>query len=251
MCPTDTQTSDAISAEGLMTGSMSSPTLNDARSFFIGPGTDRAGLQAAMNSAADAVVADLEDLVPPEQKPQARAVVEQLFARPARGLKLVRVNATDTEEYLADEEILARLRIDGIVVPKGTPQMIDALSSDGVPILALIESAQGVRLAYETAMRSRVVGLVIAPGDLSKDLRMNLRTDGQSLLYVRSKLVVDSAAAGVRPPVDIPSRSEGDALTDEVAYARSLGLWGKLCMKPGQAEVINAAFESQAPRAGN
>jgi citrate lyase subunit beta/citryl-CoA lyase len=79
---------------------------------------------------------------------------------------------------------------------------------------------------------------------------MELRPDGQSLLYTRSKLVVDSAAAGIRAPVDIPSQRQGDALRDEVRLARSLGLWGKLCLQAGQAEVINQAFASVPAVAG-
>jgi citrate lyase subunit beta/citryl-CoA lyase len=110
------------------------------------------------------------------------------------------------------------------------------------PIIGLVESGEGVRLAYETASDARVVALAIAPGDLSKDLRMELRPDGQSLLYTRSKLVVDCAAAGIRAPIDIPSAADGEALLADVALSRSLGLWGRLCLRPGQAEIINAGF---------
>jgi citrate lyase subunit beta/citryl-CoA lyase len=225
---------------------VSSGTFSEARSFFIAAGVEEERLHDALASSAHAVIADFEDLVAPERKAEARSIAKNLFVGSSNSLKLVRVNAPDTDEFQLDLAALSGLTLDGVVVPKGTPDLVARLGAEGLPLLALVESGEGVRLAYETACNPRVAGLVIAPGDLSKDLKMQLRPDGQSLLYTRSKLVVDSAAAGIRGPIDIPSASEGDALADEVAYARSLGLWGKLCMKPGQAEVINDTFAALA-----
>jgi citrate lyase beta subunit len=224
-------------------------SLATATSFFIAPGTEEARLAEALVSPAHAVIADWEDMVAPDRKAEARSLVGRLFSVPAGPLKLVRINAPDTSEYELDAKALSDMDVDGIMVPKGTPDLIELLGPEGAPVLALVETGAGVRLAYETAAMPRVAGLVIAPGDLCRDLRMQLRPDGQSLLYTRSKLVVDCAAAGTRAPIDIPSSSEGDALSDEVAYALSLGLGGKLCLKPGQAEVINETFATGAPSA--
>jgi citrate lyase subunit beta/citryl-CoA lyase len=221
---------------------MTTASLATATSFFIAPGTEEQRLTDALASAAHVVIADWEDMVPPERKTEARDLVRQLFAAPSGPLKVVRINAPDAPEFEVDIKALADVNIDGILVPKGVPDLIERLGPEGPPLLVLVETGAGVRLAYETASMPRVAGLVIAPGDLSKDLRIALRPDGQSLLYTRSKLVVDCAAAGIRSPIDIPSASEGDALRAEVAYAQSLGLGGKLCLKPGQAELINESF---------
>ena len=224
-------------------------SLANARSFFIAAGTDIDALRAAVRSPAHAVIVDFEDLVPAERKDEARRNARALFADPAECLKMVRMNAPDTEHAAADLRAVADMAIDAIVVPKASPSMIDLLGVDGPPIVGLVETGDGVRLAYETARRERVVMLAIAPGDMSKDLRMDLRPDGQSLLYTRSKLVVDSAAAGIRSPIDIPSAAMDEALRADVMYSRSLGLWGRLCLRPGQAEVINLAFDGDAPAA--
>jgi citrate lyase subunit beta/citryl-CoA lyase len=216
--------------------------LSAARSFLIRPGTDAATLTSGLQSAAHAVIADLEDLVPADQKSTARDTVRELFAAPSRASKLVRINAPDTEEFAADRTLLDEIELDGVIVPKASPAMLGMLGGLTLPVLALIETAEGVREAFETARLPTVVALIIAPGDLSKALQIEIRPDGQSLLYTRSKLVVDSAAAGIRPPIDIPARSEGDELRAEVAYARSLGLWGKLCLQVAQAATINEAF---------
>jgi citrate lyase subunit beta/citryl-CoA lyase len=216
--------------------------LADARSFFINAGTNEDGLRAALASAAHAVIADLEDLVPAGQKDAARATARRLFAEPQTALKMVRINAPDTDDFEADMAAIADMALDAIVVPKATPAIIALLGPSGPPIIGLVESGEGVHFAYETACHPRVVMLAIAPGDLSKDLQMALRADGQSLLYTRSKLVVDSAAAGIRPPIDVPSGNMDDALRADVEYSRSLGLWGRLCLRPGQAEVINDSY---------
>ncbi|MDP1795072.1 MAG: aldolase/citrate lyase family protein [Acidimicrobiales bacterium] len=218
-------------------------SLATARSFFIAPGADLDGLRAALESPAHAVIVDLEDLVPVDQKAAARANARALLAEPRATLKIVRVNAPDTEHWAADLAAIADLPIDAILLPKASPSMVQMLGTDGPPIIGLVESGDGVRLAYEIAMLPRVVALAIAPGDLGKDLKLEIRPDGQSLLYARSKLVVDSSAAGIRSPIDIPSAAVGDALRADVALSRSLGLWGRLCLKPGQAAVINEAFD--------
>jgi citrate lyase beta subunit len=216
--------------------------LAGARSFFITAGTNDEVLRQALASPAHAVIADFEDMVPPEQKASARQVAGRLFAEPSDCLKLVRLNAPDSDEHDADVAAIAHMALDAVVVPKASPAMIARMGDDGPAIIALIETGEGVRLAFETACHPRVVALAIAPGDLSKDLRMELRPDGQSLLYTRSKLVVDSAAAGIRSPIDIPSANSDDALRADVQYSRSLGLWGRLCLRPGQAEVINEVY---------
>ncbi|MCU1358733.1 MAG: CoA ester lyase [Ilumatobacteraceae bacterium] len=225
--------------------------LADARSFFITAGTNEEVLRQALASAAHAVVADFEDMVPPDQKAAAREVARRVFAEPTNCLKLVRINAPDSDEHAADMTAMADMGLDGIVVPKATPAIVGLMGDSGPAIVGLVETGEGVRLAYETACMPRVVLLAIAPGDLSKDLRMQLRPDGQSLLYTRSKLVVDSAAAGIRAPIDIPSANLDDALRADVQYSRSLGLWGRLCLRPGQAEVINEIDDEASAAAGH
>jgi len=60
------------------------------------PGSDERKLVKALESAADAVVADLEDAVTPGEKAAARVLVGDVFAATPHGpgpLRLVRVNA--------------------------------------------------------------------------------------------------------------------------------------------------------------
>jgi len=56
--------------------------------------------------------------------------------------------------------------------------------------------------------------------------------------------VLDSAAAGLRPPFDVVQLATRDvgALEAEATTARSLGMGGKLCIHPAQVEIVNTLF---------
>ena len=220
-------------------------TLLTARSLLFAPADDERKLAKALASDADAVVADLEDAVAPEAKPAARAVVRRLFAAAEGGpLRLVRVNAAGTAFHAEDVTLTRELQLAGVVLPKATPEAVDALGEDGPPVVAIAETAQGVRLAYEIAARRRVAALQIGAVDLGAELGLEPRADGLELLYVRSKLVLDSVAAGIRSPFDVVHLDirAARALEEECRLARTLGLRGKACIHPGQIPVVNRAF---------
>ena len=103
-------------------------------------------------------------------------------------------------------------------------------------MIAIVETAQGLRLAYETASSPRVAALLLGAADLGAELGWEPRPDGLELLYARSKVVADSAAAGIRGPFDIVHLDTRDDAGLEAAarFARSLGFRGKACIHPAQ-----------------
>jgi citrate lyase beta subunit len=217
------------------------------RSLLFAPASDEQKLTKALASDADAVVADLEDATAPHEKEAARGIVERLFSdtetRPARA---VRVNAPGTEWFEGDLELVDRLQLDLdlLILPKATPSTVAALGPSGPPVLAIVESAEGLRLAYETAAAERVFGLALGSHDLGAELQTSARPDGLEILYARSKVVADSAAAGRRPPFDTVYLDVRDpaGLEQESVLASTLGFRGKLCIHPGQIEVVNRVF---------
>jgi citrate lyase beta subunit len=220
-------------------------TLDTARSLLFAPADDERKLAKALAGDADAVVADLEDAVAPEAKPGARDVIRRVFAVAESGpLRLVRVNAAETVFHQDDLALIADLELAAVVLPKATPDAVDALGDEGPPVPAIVETAQGVRLAYEIATRPRVVALQIGAVDLGAEVGLESRADGQELVYVRSKLVLDSVAAGLRAPFDVVHLDVDDTkgLEEECRLARSLGLRGKACIHPAQVVVVNLAF---------
>jgi citrate lyase beta subunit len=216
------------------------------RSLLFVPAHDRQRLAAAFASGADAVVADLEDAVPPDRKDEARHVVAEFLPGAGGAARLVRVNPPETGRLDADLAAIAGLELDAVALPKATPESVLALGAKGLPVVAVIESAQGLRQAYEVASSPRVAALVLGAGDLALDLRLEPRPDALELLYARSKLVADSAAAGIRAPFDrvYPRYDDPEGLESDARVARSLGFGGKACADPAQPATVNRVFEA-------
>jgi citrate lyase beta subunit len=220
-------------------------SLATARSLLFAPGHEERKLLKAFAEGADAVVADLEDAVPGGEKEAARAVTRRVLGGAAtRSLVAVRLNGVGTAHWEADLQALSGLELDALVLPKATPKAVAALGADGPPVVAIVDTALGVRHAYETARLPRVAALVLGAVDLGAELGLEARADGQEVLYARSQLVVDSAAAGIRSPFDLVHLDfrDDEGLEAEARLARSLGFRGKACIHPAQVEVVNRVF---------
>jgi citrate lyase subunit beta / citryl-CoA lyase len=220
-------------------------TLDGARSYLFVPATDEHRVDKALASDAHAVVVDLEDAVAPDRKEEARELIRERLREPrSRGAQLVRTNGIDTAYARADLAALADLALDGIVVPKAEPQPLQTLAPSGPPVVALIESAIGLRRALEIANRPRVTRLMFGNVDLAAQLGATPGPDARELLYARSSLVVDAVAAGLAGPIDGPCTAIGDdaALRAETAAAKALGFSGKICIHPSQLATVHAIF---------
>ena len=225
------------------------PDLGTARSLLFVPGNDERKLAKALASQADAVIADLEDSVPADEKEAARElVVGVVTGAQTRVATMVRINGFETPFGQGDWAAVSGLGLAAVVLPKAEPAALGALEGEGPPIVAIVETAAGVRCAFEVASSRRVAALALGGADLGLELGLERRADGQELLFARSKLVVDSAAAGLRRPFDVVHVDVRDrhGLIAECRLARSLGFGGKLCVHPGQVAAVNEAFSPSA-----
>ena len=156
----------------------------------------------------------------------------------------MRVNGVDTAPFERDLALVRELGLEAVMLPKATPEAVAALGADGPPVIAIVETALGLRLAYETAAAPRVAVLMLGAADLGAELGLEPRADELEILYARSKLVADSAAAGVRPPIDVVHLDVRDreGLERSARLARSLGYRSKACIHPDQVPVVNGVF---------
>jgi citrate lyase beta subunit len=178
--------------------------LQTARSFLFAPGSEERKLGRALEAGADAVIADLEDAVAPAEKGAARELATTLLGEAETpSVRLVRVNGVGTEWHEADLAAVAGAGVDGIVLPKATAAAVETVSDVvALPLVAIVETATGLRDAHAIAAHERVHVLLLGAVDLGLALGLMEREDGQELLFARSSLVVDCAAAGIRSPVD-------------------------------------------------
>jgi len=216
-----------------------------ARSFLFVPGDRSDRFEKARNSGADFVICDLEDAVAPNAKNFARQLVCDWLG--SDGVAVVRINSVETPWFESDYSELVDLPgLAGIMIPKAEDPAeiarLAALLGGRVPIIALIETAVGIRLAFEISRLPGVARLAFGAIDFALDIECS--DDDRSLLLASSSLVLNSRAAGLPAPIagvttilDNPSTIRSESL-----MARSLGYGAKLCIHPKQVSIVNNTF---------
>lgn len=217
------------------------------RSYLFVPANRPDRFEKALTSHADAVIIDLEDAVPPDDKSTARHAVAAWLS-PAHPV-IIRVNGSDTP-WLREDLTLARLPgVVGVMLPKA--EKIDdvftvACVGAGTAVLPMIETAVGLANAQTIARARGVERLVFGSIDFQLDL--GISGDDVELAPYRAQLVLASRLAGIAAPVDGVSTSIDDveSLKGDAQRARRQGFGAKLCIHPRQIETVNAAFGPSA-----
>ncbi len=210
------------------------------RSYLFVPGNRPERFDKALATGADAVIVDLEDAVPPDQKDAARATVAGWLhaARPV----VLRINAADTRWFRDDLALCRRPGVAAVMLAKA--ERVDELAALGsaVPIMPLIESAAGFDNLRAIGAAPGVQRLAFGAIDFQLDMAMRATFD--DLLFFRSQLVLASRLANLQAPIDSPSTAIDalDEVDGEAQRARRLGFGAKLCIHPKQIACVNAAF---------
>jgi len=236
---------------------------------LFAPGSKERVLVKAAESGADAVIFDLEDSVPIAAKAAARILVAQAIDRSAAASSnsgpsvFVRVNGTATG--LLDDDLAAVVRpgLDAILLPKvesvaevqdlaSTLERLESaakMNNKAVEIILQIESALGVYRCFDLIKASgRVTGTCIGTardGDLQGDLGCGWSIEGTELLYARSKVLLDTRAAGnnVHPLDGVFSDLEDEAgLMQDSKLSARLGYIGRTVIHPKQIEPVRNAY---------
>ena len=242
------------------------------RSMLFVPAARWNMIEKAASSAADAVCLDLEDSVPPDDKPAARANVVRAFLELdfGRRVRMFRINGLDTSfayRDLVDVVEPAGANIDLVMLPKaGRPHdvlfvetLLRQMGAAHITIEAQIETAAGFLYAREIAEASpRLEALIFGPGDYSASMQMPSASIGEAdahdALYpghrwhaVMHTIVAAARANGLRA-MDGPYAAFRDATGFERScrLARAMGFDGKQCIHPAQIETANAVFAPTA-----
>jgi len=193
------------------------------------------------------VVVDLEDAVAPAAKAQARENVRRWLADGVRAA--VRINAVGTPWHADDLAMVSTVEC-VVMVAKAEaatlPAVVGALPPASA-VVALVETAAGIRDAHQIAATDGVGRLAFGSYDLAAELGVD-PVHRPALDPYRSTLVLASAAAGLPAPLDGVTGAVGDEalLADDTRHARALGFGGRLCIHPRQVPVVAAGFAPTA-----
>lgn len=233
------------------------------RSYLYAPGSNERILAKVLDAGADAVILDLEDAVPLDQKISARAAVAALVAARAADVSCevhVRVNvAASGGSDLDDVRAVVAPGLAALRLPKSedpddvraVAALLDALEIErgmtpgAVRLYPTVESVVGLDRARELAASSpRVATLVYGPADLAADLGIPEPDDRDATLLARASLVLACRLAGVGAPVDgaYTAINDLEGLGATAAWARRLGFGGKSALHPRQLPVLHAVF---------
>lgn len=234
-----------------------------ARSFLFVPANRPERYAKALASGAGAVIIDLEDAVPADDKLAARRQLAEAFAQLPAGQRsrlLVRINAGGTPWHDDDLLLLAQLEklaqreqagLAGVVLPKvesaAELSRVAACVGPACALLPMLESAAGLVALEALACSPGVVRLVFGNLDFQADVGMACGPDETELLPVRLALVLASRRAGLAAPVDgvTPNTGQSDAgaqVQADAERSRRGGFGAKLCIHPAQVAVVNAAL---------
>ena len=241
--------------------------LTPARSWLFVPGDSERKQLRGIESAADALILDLEDSVAPARRAAARQLVRALLeARPpGRAPQLwVRVNALGSGQLLEDLIAVAGGAPDGIVLPKissaaeilevhhylSALELREGTGSRAARLLVIATETPRALLDMSGYAQppARLAALTWGAEDLSAALGARGRTqeDGSPSLtfeLARSLCVLAAGAAGVQAVDGVhPEFRDVSGLERELVRARRDGFTGKLAIHPDQVEPINLAF---------
>jgi len=218
------------------------------RSYLFVPGNRPDRYAKALAAGADAVIVDLEDAVPPNDKPSARAALAAWLS-PDHPV-LIRINGAESQWFRKDLPMCKTPGVAGVLLPKAENvediRAVAGNSGAATPILPLIETARGFWNAHALAQAPNVQRFVFGSIDFQLDL--GIQGEEEELLYFRSQLVLVSRIAGLEPPVDGVTTAIDDAerIRGDTLRARRLGFGAKLCIHPRQVNVVNECFEPTA-----
>ena len=236
------------------------------RSFLFVPGDSERKLERAGDSAADALIVDLEDAVAPDAKPAARELARDFVA--GRADAWVRVNPLDGEEAEAALEAVMPAAPAGIVLPKPRSaddvatlarrldyfESLHGLEPGSTGILPLVtERPEALfNLGDYRGITPRLTGLSWGAEDLSAAVGAAANRDASGRWLppyeLARSLCLFAAAAARVAAVDTVFTDYRDlqGLADYAAMACRDGFSAMLAIHPAQVEIINAAFTPTA-----
>lgn len=216
------------------------------RSALYLPASNARAIEKARGLPVDLIILDLEDAVKPDAKAEARAAA---FAAANQGfagrLCAIRINGPGTEWHDDDIAAVAASSADLFVLPKVENAKVAAAiaAQIGKPMLAMVETPNGVLNAAGIAAAPGARGLIAGTNDLANELHLPGASDRAGMMLSLQMIVLAARAAGICALDGVfNDLASPGALADQCAEGRALGFDGKTLIHPNQIDLANTAF---------
>lgn len=240
--------------------------MKPTRSMLFVPGHRKGWAEKAVNSGADAVILDLEDSVPFDMKAETRHMVAETIAdlhrnHPDVGV-YVRLNALETGMMGDDLEVVAVEGCNGFLPPKtyGARDVISAealvdhyerrnnVTPGSLEFVLSLETAQAYADCENMIKASPRCATLFAgtarDADVSRSIGFDFTPDGFETLYLRSRAVLATRAAGKDFPI-VGLWQDLKDIDGAWKFARdnkTLGFRGMVAIHPSHIAIANEVF---------
>lgn len=230
------------------------------RSMLFVPAYNEKFLEKAAGSAADAIIFDLEDAVPPAKRREARDILGRYLDNGFFDGKVlfIRVNELGSNDLIKDLKLIKGSRIAGVVTPKikGVTEIEefskllkkceerDGLKEGTIKLLPLIETAGAVANVQSIAGSSKRIIALLFGGEDYLDSISGTPEYSEKVFEIPRAMIVMAARMHNLLPIDTPymdlKNEEGFTREERMAY--SMGFAGALLVNPIQIPWANKCF---------
>ncbi len=234
------------------------------RSLLYVPGDKEALFPKAVAARPDGLVLDLEDAVALDRKSLAREAVAAWLRRERETgvpTDFVRLNGAGPSQH-DDLAAVVPARPAGLLVPKverveevqrldhvlSYLEHVHGLPNRGISLLLILETAAAVAdcraLASCSPRVATVVGGAARGGDVNRSIGYEWSPEGLESLHLRSHVVLQARAAGVRFPLysGWMNVRDLDGLEADARRNRALGFTGAVVIHPSHVPLMNRVF---------
>ena len=224
------------------------------------PADDRSMMEGAAETAADAVIFDLEDAIPDDAVSAARNRIITVFEENdfSEIETCVRINGLQTGAWLEDTLAAVEAGVDAISLPMveqphhlQTAVRVATDAPGSTPeFIPTVETPQGVTNVNAIAKAGRtlapVTGLSFGFGDYTNAVGATGRPE--RLRDELEQTTVCAAALGGLAPLEsvYQDYTDEEGLREVARRARAIGFVGQKAIHPSQIEVINEMFTPSA-----
>ncbi len=233
------------------------------RSVLFVPANRDSWVRSCHRFEADAVVLDLEDATPHDQKAEARAILNDCIPLlRAYGQEVwVRVNELNSPHFLPDLEMACCAGARVICAPKMRRAadivevdraITDIERAHGPPsgsigIYPHLETAEALYRAREMFDASRRIGygggVVASSGDVALSVGFKWTSSFEETLYIRSAVLLAARAAGIMNPLSgLVTELNTGVVRRFAEQSRAIGYAGNFVIHPTHVRIVNEVF---------